>query len=491
MSTTFLASCASVIICRGRARPCPCDGPTRWAGTSPAPTNLKFAAVIALLFILCVAPCAWAQSAGNSAKELERAAALISSNRVDEAEAQLNAILKTTPNDALALNLLGTIRAKQRRLDEAENLFTRALAIDNEFLGAHMNLAYLYLLKGVPDKTISELREVLRLDPNNPDVSYKLARLLLSQARVDECLAFLEQMKQSQTLPAPFLVILGDAYLKKGDAAKAEESYLSAVNQQSTSADALLGLALLSQAKGNSKDAVLYLNRTRNLIMDSPDLLYSYARVALISGLINDAVIALKRATELRADEPRYYFLFGQVWLQKPDLQEAEQSFQRFLKLQPENPQGQLYLGYVLLKQKKTMEAREWLEKSLQKETPAPETFYYLGLIAQEQSEDNRAVELFEKAIRLAPRFASAHIALGSTYLKLKDFPRAQAALEAGVKLKPDDSKAHYNLALLYARLKDQKRAQDEMQIVEQLKSAGKTLDKESEILAPATSSPK
>ena len=449
-------------------------------------------AAAALLFLLCVSPCASrAQSANNPSTQLERVAALISGNRIDEAEEQLSAILKRTPNDALALNLLGTIRAKQRRLDEAETLFARALSIDNEFLGAHMNLAYLYLLKGAPDKTISELREVLRLDPNNPDVSYKLARLLLSQARVDECLALLEQMKQSQPLQAPFLVILGDAYLKKGDAAKAEENYLSALNQQSTSADALLGLALLSQAKGNSKEAALYLNRTRSLITGSPDLLYSFARVALNAGLIDDAVTALKRATELRADEPRYHFLLGQAWLQKPDLQEAEQSFRGFVRLQPENPQGQLYLGYVLLKQKKTIEAREWLEKSLQKETGAPETFYYLGLIAQEQAEDDRAVELFEKAIRLAPRFASAHIALGSTYLKMKDFPRAQAALEAGVKLKPDDSKAHYNLALLYARLKDQKRSQEEMRIVEQLKSAGKAPDKESEILAPATASPK
>ena len=97
----------------------------------------------------------------------------------------------------------------------------------------------------------------------------------------------------------------------------------------------------------------------------------------------------------------------------------------------------------------------------------------------------------FEKAIKLAPAFSSAHIALGSTYLKLKDFERARAELEAGVKLKPDDAKAHYNLALLYARLKDQQRAQEEMRLVEQLKSTGKAEEKESEILAPSTSSPK
>lgn len=448
-------------------------------------------AIITLLFILLAPLCAHAQKSSSSpARQLERVAALISENRIEEAEQRLNAILKASPNEALALNLLGTIRAKQGRLDDAEALFTRAVSIDNQFLGAHMNLAYLYLLKGVPDKTISELREVLRLDPNNPDISYKLARLLISQGRADEGISFIETMKQSGSLPSPLLVVLGDAYLKKGDIAKAEESYQLALNQQSASADALLGLVVISQAKGDTKTAILYLNRARDLITNSPDLLYSFARVALNSGLINDATLALKRAIELKADEPRYYFAFGLAWLRKPDLQEAEQAFRQFLKYQPDNPQGQLYLGYVLLKQKKAVEARALLEKSIQKNAGTPEPFYYLGLIAQEQAEDERAVSLFEKSISLAPSFASAHIALGSTYLKLKDFPRAQAELEAGVKLKPDDSKAHYNLALLYARLKDQQRSQEEMRIVEQLKGAGKAEDKESEILAPSTPNP-
>ncbi|HEV7377306.1 MAG TPA: tetratricopeptide repeat protein [Pyrinomonadaceae bacterium] len=447
--------------------------------------------IIALLFILLAPLCAHAQKVSSSpARQFERVAALISENRIEEAEQQLNAILKASPNEALALNLLGTIRAKQGRLDDAEVLFTRAISIDNQFLGAHMNLAYLYLLKGMPDKTISELREVLRLDPNNPDVSYKLARLLISQGRADECINFIESMKQTGSLPLPLLVVLGDAYLKKGDTTRAEESYQLAINQQSASADALLGLAVISQSKGDTANAILYLNRVRDLITNSPDLLYSFARVALNSGLINDAMMALKRAVELKTDEPRYYFAFGLAWLQKPDLQEAEQAFRQFLKYQPDNPQGQLYLGYVLLKQKKVVEARALLEKSIQKNAGTPEPFYYLGLIAQEQREDEHAVSLFEKAINLAPSFASAHIALGSTYLKLKDFSRAQAELEAGVKLKPDDSKAHYNLALLYARLKDQQRSQEEMRIVEQLKGAGKAENKESEILAPSTSNP-
>src|SRR6185369_13493290 len=104
------------------------------------------------------------------------------------------AILRVTPDMPVALDLMGTIRAKQNRLLEAETFFLRALKKNDKFTGARMNLAYLYLLKRVPDKAILQLNEVLVLEPDNVDAK----------------------------------VTLGDAYLAKNDLQKAEENYLAA-----------------------------------------------------------------------------------------------------------------------------------------------------------------------------------------------------------------------------------------------------------------------
>jgi predicted Zn-dependent protease len=113
--------------------------------------------LITFLFLLLVPHNGAAQS-DASVKKLEQAAAFIVDNRLDEAEKNLQSLLRTAPNNAAALDLLGTIRAKQGRLDDAETLFNRAVRADNQLVGAHMNLAYLYLLKGMPDKTAIELR---------------------------------------------------------------------------------------------------------------------------------------------------------------------------------------------------------------------------------------------------------------------------------------------------------------------------------------------
>src|SRR3982751_4731605 len=112
---------------------------------SLSPNQLSQRLPCAFLFVLLAALIAAAQT--NSIQDqLEKAATLIRENRIVEAEQQLNSVLKVAPNEAAALNLLGTVRAQQGKLNDAETLLTRAIRIDHEFVPAHMNLALLYFL---------------------------------------------------------------------------------------------------------------------------------------------------------------------------------------------------------------------------------------------------------------------------------------------------------------------------------------------------------
>jgi Flp pilus assembly protein TadD len=421
---------------------------------------------------------------------LENASTLIRDNRIAEADQELNSILKTAPNDAVALNLLGTVRAQQGRLEEAETLLIRATRIDSAFVAAHMNLAFLYLLKKAPEKTILELKEVVRLEPNNIEANYKLARLLLSQGQIDDSIGVIEKVKSSTPASVVFLTLLGDAYLRKGNADKAEENYLLALAAQKGNADALLGLARIFQNRGDTKTALVYLSQAREVAGNSADVLYKVGVAALGIRAIDEAQMALEQAVKLKPDEPSYLIALGAARLRKSDLFGAEQIFLRALELQPANAQAQMYLGYVLYKQKRLKEAKSLLEKAIKTDSSAPEPFYYLGLIVQEENEDEQAVVLLQKAIQVSPSFAHAHVALGASYLKLKDYPSAQKELELGAKLNPDDSKAHYQLAVLYARLKDPKRAQAEMQIVEKLKLVEKA-EGDVYVISPANPTPR
>jgi len=393
------------------------------------------------LCILCLFVATAQSQRADVVQIFEQVATLIRDNRLAEAEKELTAVLRVTPDLPVALNFLGTIRAKQNRLVEAENLFLRAARNDKNFSGPRMNLAYLYQLKRAPDKAIPQLKEVVTLEPENAEA----------------------------------LVMLGDAYVAQNDLQKAEENYLLALQGRLDNAVALFGLAQISRLQGETREASIYLNRVATLAADSksPELLYKFGLEAMRVGMFDESKAALERAVELKPKEPSYLLGLGIAWLRKGDLFEAEKHFRRLLEIQPNNPQGQLHLGYVLLNQKKYAEARVWLEKSARPGVAIPEVFYYLGLVAQEQNDDTRAIALFEKAVQKLPDYAHARIALGSSYMRLKNYARARQELETAVKLDPDEPTAHYNLALLYARIKEPERAQEEMKIIEKLKAKG------------------
>ena len=461
--------------------------PTVRAGTSRGKRSLT----VGLLTLVFTASFAPAQT-NDMQERLENAATLIRENRIAEAEQRLNSILKMAPNEAGALNLLGTVRAQQGRLNDAENLLTRAAQIDPTAVAVHMNLAFLYLLKKAPEKTISELKKVVSLEPNNIEANYKLARLLLSRGQTDETISVIEKVKSTPPVSAIFLTLLGDAYFRKGNVDKAEENYLAALAAQKNNAEAVLGLATVSQNRGDTKTTLAYLSQARELAGNSPELLYKVGVAALGIGVWDDARLDLEQAVKLKPDEPVFLIALGAAWLKESDLFTAEPIFRKALEIQPDNPQAQMYLGYVLYKQKQLDEAKGYLEKSIKADSSVPEPFYYLALIVQEENEDQRAVALLEKAIEVSPSFARAHVALGASYLKLKDYPRAQRELELGAKLNPDDSKAHYQLAVLYARLKDPQRAQEEMQIVEKLKAQEQSQKREGDtfVVKPAIPNP-
>ncbi len=442
-----------------------------------------------ILFLVLALTCELSAVAQNPTLDdrLQNAATLIVNDQLIEAERELNGVLKTAPNDARVFNLLGTIRAKQGKLDAAENLFLRASTLNRDMLGAHMNLAYLYRLKNELNKSATELAEVLRIDQNDADAASKLASLRLDQGKPEAALEVIAAFSKKNPITFPLLLVAGDAYLSKGDLDHADERYRSALAMQSASSEALLGLAQIALLRGNGAAAQEYLDRSEAGTSGSPDLLYKYGVVALNAGLFDKALTAIKQAIDLKPDEPSYHLILGILWIKNGDAVEAEAAFRDFIKFRPADSQGQLYLGYVLLKQKKDTEARQWIEQSVKRDPTRAEAYYYLGLIAQDDNDDEKAMVMFEKALKLRPTLTNGHTALGASLLKLKNYARAQQELEAGVKLNPDDSKAHYNLALLYARLKDNDRSKAEMEILQRLKNTNKQPATDVDAVVPST----
>lgn len=346
-----------------------------------------------------------AAQVNNRAERLERAAALIGSNRLPEAEQQLNEILRVAPQEATALNLLGALRAKQGKLDEAEALFSRAIRSDNKLAGAHMNLAYLYLLKGAPEKTLAELKEVLRLEPLNAEAAYRLAWVLLSQGRIDECIDFAEKLKATQQLSAPLLGLLGDAYLRKGERSAGIAALKSAIELQPTepASHFALGSAWLKHP---------------------PDLL--------------EAEQSFRQFLKLRPEDAQGQLHLGYVLLKQKRYGEARELLEQSIQKGSGTPEAFYYLGLIAQGQNEDARAIELFGKAVELAPAFAHAHIALGSTYLKLKDYERARQALETGVKLSPEDAKAHYNLAMLYARLKNPERAQAEMRIVERLKSE-----------------------------------------------------
>ncbi len=97
--------------------------------------------------------------------------------RLSEVEPLLNRALQLDPRSATAYFVLGELRMKQHQLEDAVDCYHRALDIETGNVDAHMRLGIAYYKSKRPGEAFTEIREAVRLAPNNLNVLYVAARM--------------------------------------------------------------------------------------------------------------------------------------------------------------------------------------------------------------------------------------------------------------------------------------------------------------------------
>lgn len=362
------------------------------------------ASACALLCVVLALTTRVAAQAVDRVGKLERAASLIGAGRLEEAERQLNEVLQAAPEDAAALNLLGALRAKQGRFDEADALFGRAVRSDEGLTSARMNLAHLYLLKGDPEKAAAELREVLRREPSNAEAGHRLAWLLLRQNRLDECIALAESLKGTRAASAPLFAVLGDAHLRKGDARAALAALQKAVelDPAEPTYHFALGSAWLKQQR--------------------PDL--------------DAAEPSFRQFLKLRPDDAQGQLHLGYVLLKQKRSAEAREWLEKIVRANKATPETFYYLGLIAQGENDDARAAELFGQSIQL---AP-SFYHahvaLGATYLKLKDYERARHALEAGIKLNPEDPKAHYNLALLYARLKEPERAREEMSIVERLK-------------------------------------------------------
>lgn len=323
---------------------------------------------------------------------LQIAAQALTAGNLNRAENELQFVLRSSPEECHALDLLGVVRVLQHREANAEELFRRAIQKKPEFASAHAHLGLLFFQTGRTDQAVPELREAVRLDISRSDASAALLKIWSDQAQ---------------------------GAVTAGDPEKA--------------------LALLIDA--------------RKLAPNNPDVQLGLGMVALRMSLFEDAINAFQTTLKLRNNDPLALYGSGRAFMQLAKYEEARQQFTQYLAVRSEDSSGHCALGMTLAALERTVEARSEFEKSIAITPVQTESYFRLGLLDLDSKDLESAAKNFHHVLDQDPKHSGALASLGRVEFEQKHFAEASDLLQRAIANDDSLREAHYYLGLTYARM--------------------------------------
>ena len=422
--------------------------------------KLHAAAAVALLFWLCLAggrPAPARAQTPADYERLERAAGLIRRGELERAEGELGAVLRVRPGEANALNLLGVVRAKQGRADEAEGFFLRALKSSPALVGAYLNLGQLYLDGRQDERALWAFGEALKLAPDRPDINFQAATL---RAERGEYAAALAHLRKVPADPSDFdhLVLLVRCHLGLGREEEARALVRRIARSDAAPPEALASLAATLTRFGRAAEAVETLEAARGRRPDSPLLLYGLGVAYEAKGEPGRAEGLYAAAAALDPDSVPALRALARLANARGEHEKALAHLIRARKLDPDSSQVLYDFGWTALNLNLLYDALPVLERLHRMKADEPGYLYALAIARLHNQEGERAQELIGRYVKLRPGDARGHYVLGATLYSLKRYEAARLSLRRSEELAPY-ADAEYYLGLVAREEGDQEQA--------------------------------
>ncbi|MFH0984764.1 MAG: tetratricopeptide repeat protein [Candidatus Omnitrophota bacterium] len=280
---------------------------------------------------------------------------------------------------------------------------------------------------------------------------------------------------------------LGSVYASLGDAKKAEENFLRALEGNPNKPDILLNLAHFYEGLKNYREASVYYQKVMTLKPDdfkakrslayclymlgdysgageifeelgkrNDDVAVSNAAAAYVqAGEIDRASALLAGLLEKPFPVPRAYLLMAEISRLRKDFSGAENLYEKALRSDPDVANVKIGLGRLYLDVKELDKAEAVFNEALAKDPASVGAMQGLAKVFTERGEFQKAITQYGRLAEKKPDDPAVLSSLGMVYLKM-DQPKTALEVFRKILARNDlDAKTHTNAGLAYALMND------------------------------------
>ncbi|MBU1909655.1 MAG: tetratricopeptide repeat protein [Verrucomicrobia bacterium] len=424
---------------------------------------------------------------GNEELSLRVALLLLQQRRVDEAVQVMEAAYSRRPRSEKTLRWTALVNRAADRMDRVEALYRELIKLDPTDPDAYLELTALLVQGGKNQEAIRLLETGLDRVTEPLDLLRLLAGLHAEQAAAvsntveataarEKAIEALERARALAPEDASLLFQLGDLYLADQQIEKAIE-FFEAVEQNSPDSLAIRQKLALSFLKlGDSDKTIEALENLSRLTPGHPRLFFYLGELYREKGDLEKALLNFSLAEKAFPDDPTP--LLRKALILTEDLKQPEAAATALLeglKNRPDNVHLLEMLAYVYYDMKDYPKALEYFQRRHDRakkdgEEPVSPLFYFNFALASEAAgRPDDAAQHLHRALNQNPAYLEAY--LHHAFLQTEEEPIRLSirVLEKVGRLQSDEPNVYYYLALLNSYLKSYPAALDAFEKAERL----------------------
>lgn len=356
------------------------------------------------------------------------------------------AMIKREPGNVIALNLLGVARVADKDLAGARKAYEKAVASDNRFLPARLNLAKLDATEGKHDAARTRLAAILKEQTNHTQAMIELAKLEESLGHLNAAIQQLQKVRALEPKNIEPAMLLVDLYLRKGESEKALNLAKEMESVDNTDLRILAAEGRAHVAVGKPELALILYKRMTSIAKYDITWQYRIAKLQLDAGGETAALYNLDKALSGNPDYIPALALLTEIQIKSGKIGEAEARAQSMVKRHPGQSTGYRLLGDAAMARGRHDEAIARYRTALEKE-PGSDSIIRLYQACIRAKRHAQAAEIMTGWLKSHPNDDDARLAFAEGYLRAGNLSSARSEYETLLKRRDDDAGIFNNLA--------------------------------------------